>query len=182
MMIEYSEETYTQHIRDLIVADLAECNLAITDTGVRPLVANDVVVAPPSFQISDAMIFIWGGAINYPESKTQAAHEVEDGTTYITWARHVDATIQVQPQITMMPDASSMHAATRGVTALTHALNRIFLRGMMQSGWWAWLDLPTIGPVQALQPRVPNADYLVAARLFQLHVRVKEFVETLPQV
>ncbi len=180
---QYTEELYTEHLHDLIVADLPELNNAIADLHLSPLVPDDVLVAPPSFQISDAMIFIWGGAKRHPESKTQAEHEeAADGTTYVKWARHVVGQIMVQPQITMMPDATSMHAATRGVTALTAELDRLFLRVMKEDGWWAWLDNPDIGPVQAMRPRDPNATYLVAARQFQLNVRVKEFVSTLPQV
>lgn len=180
---QYSEETYTEKIRDLIVEDLAELNNAIADLHLAPLVPADVIVSPPSFQISDAMIFIWGGAKLHPESPTQAEHEVgDDGETYVKWARHVQGQIMVQPQIVMMPDATSMHAATRGVTALTAELDRLFLRQMTQDGWWAWLDNPDIGPVQALQTREPGANNLVAARQFQLVVRVKEFVSTLPQV
>jgi len=178
---QYRDVEYAEHLRDLLVGDLDEINYAIADEPLQPLVDRDIVVAPPGVQISDAMIFVTPADRRYPESPTQAEHNVEGGVKYVTWARHVAAALTVQPQVVMVEDARSVAAATRAVCRLSEALDRLFLRYIKLEDWWAWLDVQGVSSVLAL--RMPGtAETLVAARQFALEVRVKERVDTRPVV
>ena len=177
----YTEYAYTQQVQTFLQDDLAELihEMAAFVPPLQEMKKDDIVVAPPAFQVSDAMVWIMGGPIDYPDGVQKSAYETHLGTQYTKYARRVDGLITIQPTVRMLPDASSMNAAAGACMVLTAAIDRILLRHVGEEGWY---PIGQLADVDMMLPIVMPGEVIAATRKLNFGITVKEFISTVPQV
>jgi hypothetical protein len=185
MAKRYTEEDYALELRQILVEDLGELQDSVEDFcgkgSMQPLIKECILVGPPTYQLMDIMLFIEPGTVSHPGRVLRAGTETGlDGEDYQVWARDVVGELALIPQARMAPDFAGIHAATRVVMRLTAAIDRIMLRYVGHAGWWPVQWNPTITPVEGFVA-VGSGD-TVAARRIPINIKMKEFVDTSPQV